>query len=300
MRRQAPTRREGRGRQRSTSRRVLRAARSQRRTTTVRCRGADRPCRRKPRAAREYPPIPAPRRGCRQPPGLTATPPVVRRANGPRIPSLAGFFGSHREVLCFRVMDDQCIRRLLRVELILLREPYADTLRLELLNDCRAVFQIGARRIAEGVPRSTVSLVVEDFPQLRVVRIRNAQLLPDAPMPEFRQRFRQLDRQSMDLQIVTESAVREQPCGECTDPRAYCHELKSDDVGLPAAGRPEEIRDAQPPPALLAREPETAPLGPAVVGENDEVVTLGDAAIVAVDDAGGQQILGLQAVKPLP
>src|SRR5215213_10215902 len=55
------------------------------------------------------------------------------------------------EVLGLRMMDDQRVRRLFRMQLQLLRKRDADPLRAKQIDKLRPVFQIGTGGIAEGI-----------------------------------------------------------------------------------------------------------------------------------------------------
>src|SRR5690606_24314414 len=83
------------------------------------------------------------------------------------------------------------------------------------------------------------------------------------------------------------------------DARADRHDGEADDVDLAGLLRTEEVGQAQVPVASLAREGEPAALSPVAV-EDDQVVSLADARVVAVDDTRLEQPIGVDAVQQRP
>src|SRR3954465_177810 len=71
------------------------------------------------------------------------------------------------EVLGFRVVHDDRVSRLLGYQLERLRQRYTDPLRMQQLDDLRAVLEIGTGRVAEGVARTPVALMGEQVGELR-------------------------------------------------------------------------------------------------------------------------------------
>src|SRR4051794_26874344 len=82
-----------------------------------------------------------------------------------------------REVLGLGVVHDDGVRRLLRVQLELLRERDADPLRLQQPHDLRPVLQVGAGGVPERVARSAVALVQDLLTDVGVVVAGDAELL---------------------------------------------------------------------------------------------------------------------------
>jgi len=95
-------------------------------------------------------------------------------------------------------VDDNGVRRLLRVQLELLRQLHPDALGPEEAHDLGAILEIRARAVAQGVPRSPIAQFEEVLDVGRILGCgghpaRKYQFLADPPVPVFGERFGQLD-----------------------------------------------------------------------------------------------------------
>src|SRR3954471_10832343 len=203
------------------------------------------------------------------------------------------------EVLGFRVMHDDRVRRLLRDELERLRQRHADPLRVQQLDNLGAVLEVRTGRITEGVARPAVTLMCEQVGELRRVLGREAELFTDALVPVLRERFGELHGQPVQLQVVTVGVASEQFCSDLGHLGADSNQLERDDIYLAGLFGPEEVGQAQEAVASLPREGEAHPLRPVVV-QHDQVVALGHAREVAIDDTRVKYVLGLHPLEPHP
>ena len=128
---------------------------------------------------------------------------------------------------------------------------------------------------------------------------REAQLGADPGVPVLGERLGELHGQAVQLQVVAVGVVREELVGRLGDPGADGDDLEADDVGLAGLLGPEEVGQAQPAAAALAREGEAGALG-AVLVQHDQVVALGHAREVAVDDGRLEQTRRSAAVSSSP
>src|SRR3954465_5939855 len=203
------------------------------------------------------------------------------------------------EVLGFRVVHDDRVCRLLRYQLERLRQSHADPLRVPQLDNLGAVLEVRTGGITEGVARPAVTLMCEQVGELRRVLGREAELFTDALVPVLRERFGELHGQAVQLQVVTVGVASEQFCSDLRHLGADRHQLERDDVYLAGLFGPEEVGQAQETVASLPREGEAHPLRPVVV-QHDQVVALGHAGEVAVDDTRIKHVLALHPLEPHP
>src|SRR3954452_23068079 len=203
------------------------------------------------------------------------------------------------EVLGFRVVHDDCVCRLLRYQLERLRQSHADPLRVQQLDNLGAVLEVRTGRITEGVARPAVTLMCEQVGELRRVLGRESEVFTDALVPVLRERFGELHGQAVQVQVVTVGVASEQLCSDLAHLGADSHQLERDDVYLAGLFGPEEVGQAQETVASLPREGEADPLRPVVV-QHDQVVALGHAREVAVDDTRIKHVLGLHPLEPHP
>src|SRR5262249_48757427 len=124
-------------------------------------------------------------------------------------------------------------------------------------------------------------------------------LLAHALVPVLGERLGALDGQAVEVQIVVVAVLLEQPRALARRYGAHRDEREADDVGF-AAALPEEVREAQPAAAGLAREVEAAQFAGGVVRlEHDQRVALGEARPEAVDDARLERPVLLHARDPV-
>ena len=137
-------------------------------------------------------------------------------------------------------------------------------------------------------------------------------------MPVLGQRLGELDAQAVQLDVLPVGVGLEELGGGRGDLRAHRHDVEGHDIGAALGqhglARSEEVRQAQVPVAVLAREGQPVQLDwlPAVLQralprlrqpgrvEDHQLVALGPARVVPVDDRGPEQALGVDPVQPHP
>ena len=155
--------------------------------------------------------------------------------------------------------------------------------------------RFGAGAVAEGEAGAAV-LEGEHVLDVGGVLAGEAELGTHARVPVLGERLGQLDGQAVQFEVVAVGVGLEELGGLLADPGADGDDLEADDVGLAGLLRAEEVGQAQPAAAALAREGEAGALVALLVQE-DQVVVLGDAGEVAVDDGRFEEVVGLELVQ---
>lgn len=181
------------------------------------------------------------------------------------------------------------------MELELLGEVDADALGLEEVGDLGAVLQVGAGAVAEGEAGAPV-LEGEHVLDVGGVLAGEAQFRADSCVPVLGECLGQLDGQAVQFEVVAVGVRLEELGGLLADPVADGDDLEADDVRLAGLLRAEEVGQAESAATALAGEREARTFV-ALVVEDDQVVVLGDAREVAVDDGRLQQGLRLELVQ---
>src|SRR5664279_3359143 len=209
------------------------------------------------------------------------------------------------EVFCLRVVHHEGIRRLLRVELKLLRQLDADPRRVEEADQGGPVLEVRARGISERVARTPVCLVADHL--LGVHRdVRQPQLVPHPVVPHLGQRLCELYGQAVQLEVLPVRVLGEQLTRGARHRRPHGDELELDHVRPVLLGLftvAEEVGDAQSAIPALARVVDPADLvveRPGLGVEDDDRVAVRVARPVPVHDCELRDLLGADPLQPHP
>lgn len=115
------------------------------------------------------------------------------------------------EIPCLRVMHNDGIGALLRVERVLIGQGDADPLTVEQSKQLGLVFEVGTSGIAEAIARTLVTLREEPLDLLRIFAC-DPQLFADPLVPQLRKRLGGFDAEPVEVQVVLVVIRRVERC----------------------------------------------------------------------------------------
>src|SRR6267378_2424930 len=127
------------------------------------------------------------------------------------------------------MMNNDCRRRLLGIELKFFRQLNIDARRIEQFEKLGLVLEVRTGGITEAEARSLIALTKQLIKIFRVV-IGNIELLTDPLVPQLSQRFGAFDTQAMKIKIVRVVIALEKLLRIFAGAAAHGHQMKRDDV----------------------------------------------------------------------